>query len=185
MTATSFTFPIGNQIVNDGGSSLTVDGKAYQTFNGVVRPNNTTAYTAGDVIGDTGGSAIISLTSIGPSGGFILVQSVSLVFSDSSIPSGMGAFRIHLYNASPTAIADNAVFDLVSGDRDKYQGYIDLPTPVDLGSTLYSQTDYPGRLINLASASTSLFAKIETRAAYTPVASSTVTLRISTLEVGL
>jgi hypothetical protein len=137
------------------------------------------------VVGDTGGSAIISLAAAGPSGGFVLVQSVSLVFSDSTVPSGMAAFRIHLYSTSPTAIADNAAFDLLSGERDSYMGYVDLPAPLDFGSTLYTQTDYPGRLIKLATGSTGIFAEIETRGAYTPVSASTVSLRINTLEAGL
>jgi hypothetical protein len=171
--------------VSDNNSSLTVDGKAYRSITTITRPSNTTAYTAGDVVGDTGGSAIISLASAGPSAGFVLAQSISLVFSDSVVPAGMGAFRVHFYNASPTAIADNAAFDLVSGDRALYMGYVDLPAPQDLGSSLYTQTDYSGRLLKLGTASTTLFAEIETRGAYTPVSASTVTLRINTLEAGL
>jgi hypothetical protein len=185
MTATSFTIPLGTQIISDGGTPLTVDGKAYRSTVTITRPSNTTAYTAGDVVGATGGSAILTLSSIGPSGGFILIQSSVLIFSDSTVPSGMGAFRVHLYNATPTAIADNAPFDLVSGDRTKYMGYIDLSAPQDLGSTIYTQVDYPGRLIKLAADSTTLFAEIETRNAYTPVSASTVELRVSTLEAGL
>ena len=110
MTATNFTIPLGTQAVSDNNSSLTVDGKSYRTAVTITRPSNTTAYTAGDVVGDTSGSAIITLSSIGPSGGYVLIQSVSLVFSDASVPSGMGSFRLHFYSASPTAIADNAAF---------------------------------------------------------------------------
>jgi hypothetical protein len=185
MTATNFTIPLGTQIISDGGSTLTVDGKAYRTTATITRPSNTTAYTAGDVVGDTGGSAIISLTAAGPTAGFVLVQSISLVFSDIVVPSGMGAFRIHMYSASPTAMADNTPFDLTSSDRATYMGYIDLPAPQDLGSTIYTQTDYPGRLIKLAAASTTLFVEIETRNAYTPVSASTVSIRMNLLEAGL
>jgi hypothetical protein len=176
----------GNPIpCSDAGSSLTVDGKAYRAAATITRPSNTTAYTAGDVVGDTGGTAIITLPSIGPSGGFVLIQSLSLVLSDSTVPSRMGAFRVHLYSASPTAIADNAPFDLASGERASYLGFVDLAAPQDLGSTIYTQVDYPGRLVKLAAASTSLFAEIETRGAYTPVSASTVELRVNTLEAGL
>lgn len=176
----------GNPVpVSDGSSSLTVDGKAYRTTVSITRPSNTTAYTAGDVVGDTGGSAILTFTGAGPSGGFIILQSVSLVFSDSVVPSGMGAFRLHLYSATPTAIADNAAFDLVSGERANYMGYVDLPAPQDLGSSLYTQIDYPGRLVKLAAASTSVFAELETRGAYTPVSASTISVRINTMEAGL
>jgi hypothetical protein len=167
------------------GSPVTVDGKAYRVTTTITRPSNTTAYTAGDVVGSTNGSAILTLSGVGPSGGYVLVQSAALIFSDSTVPAGMGAFRVHVYNTSPTAIADNAPFDLVSGDRASYMGYVDLSAPQDLGSTIYTQVDYPGRLIKLAAASTSLFAEIETRGAYTPVSASTVELRVSTLEAGL
>ena len=162
-----------------------VAGKAYRTTATITRPSNTTAYTAGDVVGDTNGSAIISLSAAGPSAGFVIIQSVSLVFSDSAVPSGMGAFRLHLYSASPTAIADNAAFDLLSGDRATYMGFIDLSTPTDFGSSLYTQTDYVGRLIKLGTASTTLFAELETRGAYTPVSASTVGIRVNLLEAGL
>lgn len=181
--------PAGNDVSllrrSDGSYSSLVTGGAYRSTVTITRPSNTTAYTAGDVVGDTGGSAILTLSNIGPSGGYVLVQSMSLVFSDSSVPSGMGAFRVHLYSSSPTAIADNAAFDLVSGERASYMGYIDLPAPLGFGSTIYTQVDYPGRLIKLAAASTSIFAEIETRGAYTPASASTVELRVNTLEAGL
>jgi hypothetical protein len=171
--------------IGDAGSSLTVDGKAYRAAVTITRPSNTTAYTAGDVVGDTGGSAIITLPSIGPSGGYVLVQSVSLVFSDAAVISGMAAFRLHFYSASPTAIADNAAFDLASGDRGAYMGFVDIPAPQDMGSSLFTQADYSGRLIKLAAASTTLYAELETRGAYTPASASTIEVRVATLEAGL
>lgn len=173
------------KVDNVSGQSITVDGKAYRTTATITRPSNTTLYTAGDVVGDTGGSAIVTLSGAGPAGGYVLLQSLSLVFSDSVVPAGMAAFRVHFYSTSPTAIVDNAPFDLVSGDRSTYMGYVDLPTPQDFGSSLYTQTDYPGRLMKLATGSTALYAEIETRGGYTPVSASTVSLRINTLEGGL
>lgn len=183
MTATNFTIPLGTQIISDGNSSLTIDGKAYSTSSTITRPANTTAYTAGDVTGDAGGSAIVTLSNAGPDGGYIIIQSLSLVFSNSSVPSGMGSFRVHFYTDTPTSIADNASFDLTVSDRSVYAGYADLSVPLDFGSTIYTQTDYPGRLIKLAS--TTLYAQIQTLNAYTPVSGSTVQLRVKTLEAGL
>lgn len=170
---------------DEAGTSLTVDGKAYRSTVTITRPSNTTQYTAGDVVGDTNGSAIFTLSNIGPSGGFILVQSASLIFSDSTVPASMGSFRLHFYGSSPTPIADNAIFDLVAGERASYMGYIDFPTPSDFGSSLYTQVDYPGRLLKLAAASTSVFVELETKGAYTPVSASTIELRLNTLEAGL
>jgi hypothetical protein len=177
--------PLPVNISDSSGSSVTVDGRAYRAAVTITRPSNTTAYTAGDVIGDTGGSAVITLPNIGASGGYVLFQSVRLLIGSTSVPSGMGAFRLHLYTATPTAIADNAAFDLVSGEVANYAGYIDLPAPQDLGSTLFTQTDYCGTAVKLASASTSLFAELETRGGYTPASGTAYNLRVMTLEAGL
>ena len=167
------------------GGSITIDGNAYRSTTTITRPSNTTAYTAGDVVGNTSGSAIITLTDAGPAGGYVILQSVSLVFSDSAMPSGMGAFRLHLYSVSPSAIADNAVFDLASAERANYMGYVDIPAPQDFGSSLYTQVDYSGRLVKLAAASSTLYAELETRGAYTPVSASTIAVRMNLLEAGL
>jgi hypothetical protein len=175
----------GITVITASGQPLDVVSAGFRSTVTITRPSNTTAYTAGDVVGDTGGSAILTLSSIGPSGGYILLQSAALIFSDSSVPSGMASFRVHLYNASPTAIADNAAFDLVSGERANYMGFFDIPAPVDFGSTLYAQTDYIGRMVKMATSSTTLYAEIETKGAYTPVSASTIELRLSTLEAGL
>jgi hypothetical protein len=167
------------------GASITVDGKAYRSTAAFVRPSNTTAYTAGDVVGGTGGSAIHTLTTAGPSGGYVFIQSISMATYDTSVPAGMASFRVHFYNASPTAIADNAAFDLLTTDHGKYLGYVDLPTPQDFGSSIYTQVDYSGRLIKLATGSTSLFIEIETKGAFTPVSAVTFDLAIVTLEAGV
>ena len=185
-TSVTVTTASGTSLsVNDNTGSLTVDGKAYRSTVVFNRPSNTTAYTAGDVVGATGGSAIHTLTTAGPSGGYILIQSISMATHDTSVPAGMASFRIHFYNASPTAIADNAAFDLLTADHGKYLGYVDLPAPQDFGSSIYTQTDYPGRLVKLAASSTSLFIEIETKGAFTPVSAVTFDLAILTLEAGL
>ena len=171
--------------VADSNGSLTVDGKAYRSTVTFARPSNATPYTAGDVVGATGGSAIHTLATAGPSGGYVLIQSIAMVTHDTSVPAGMASFRIHFYNASPTAIADNAAFDLLTTDHGKYLGYVDLPAPQDFGSSIYTQTDYPGRLVKLAASSTSLFIEIETKGAFTPVSAVTFDLAILTLEAGL
>lgn len=165
-------------------------GRCFRAAVTITRPDNTTGYTAGDVIGiaDSGtpanaGSAIHALSSVGPAGGYILVQSVRLMIGNATPPAS--AFRLHLYTASPTAILDNAAFDLVSGEVGSYAGYIDLPAPQDFGSIAVSQADYPGTLIKLAAGSTSLFAELEARSAYTPASGTLYDLRVLTLEAGL
>ena len=101
----------------DGTYAAGIVSAGFRTTVTVTRPSNATAYTAGDVVGDTSGSAILTFSNMGPNSGYVLIQSAALIFSDSAVPSGMGSFRVHLYSASPTAIADNAAYDLVSADR--------------------------------------------------------------------
>lgn len=175
------------QPVSDASGSLTVDSKAYLASVDITRPANVTAYAAGDVIGiGSGDAAIITLSSIGPSAGFVLIQSIELVLGISAVPTGMTSFRLHFYDTKPTAAADNSAFDVASGDRAKYLGYIDMPAPVDLGSTCFTQVDYPGKLFKLAAASTSLFVELQTIGGFTPAANSEVySLRVKTLEAGL
>ena len=167
------------------GGGLAISGKAYRSAVTITRPSNTATYAAGDVVGDTGGSAIITLSNVGPSGGWVLVQSARLMIGRSAIASGMTGFRLHFYTASPTAIADSAAFNLVSGDVDDYAGYINLPTPQDFGSTIVAQSDYLGALIKLADDSTSLYAQLQTKSSFTPASATEYDLRVLTLEAGV
>ena len=176
----------------NGIDPLPVTSGAYKSSATVVRPSNTTDYAIGDVIGvaDSGtpanaGSAIIEFASIGPSGGYVLLRSVQLMVGLGDMPSGMAGFRLHFYTASPTAILDNAAFDLVSGDVVDYAGYVDLSVPEDMGSTLFTQADKPETLIKLAAGQTSLWAQLETRGAYTPASGTTYSLNVLALEAGL
>ncbi len=150
--------------------SVSVKSSAYNSAPTITRPANQTPYTAGDVVGGA-----ITFTSAGPSAGHVIVTSADLRIDVTAVPSGMTSFRLYLYDATPpSALADNAAWDLPSGDRSNFLGYIDFGTPVDLGSTLFVQTTNPGLQVKLASASTSLYGYLVTTAGYTPAANSEV-----------
>ena len=155
------------------------------------RPANTTAYTAGDVIGiaDAGtpanaGSAIHELTGAASSGAFVLVQSIQLLVNLSAVPSGMSGFRVHLYSSSPTAILDNAAYTFTSTDAPKWQATFDIEAPTVRGSMLRSSAEYQGGILKLDAASSSLFAILETSGAFTPASGTAYTLRVKLLEAG-
>ncbi|MFA5922321.1 MAG: hypothetical protein WC856_13680 [Methylococcaceae bacterium] len=146
----------------------------------VTRPADTTAYTAGDVIGDTGGSAIMTFANMGKAaGGEVMITSVELELDVAT--SAMAGTKLRLYNAAPTAIADNAAWDLVSGDRGKYLGQITLSTPTDEGSTLFCDNDGINKQITLASGS--LYAELQTVSAFTPASAIVKRITIHTIEV--
>jgi hypothetical protein len=122
----------------------TVQGIGYQASATDTRPNDTTAYAALDVVSTLAGS-VLTFAGIGPAGGGkVILDSYSLRIDAAASPAGMGNFRLHLYNAAPTAIADNSPFNLPAADRSKYLGFIETPTPLDLGDTLWSETEAMG-----------------------------------------
>jgi hypothetical protein len=168
-----------------------VIGEAYTSTVSFVRPSNTTAYTAGDVVGaaDTvtpanAGSAIHTFANIGSVGGAIQLTSADLTIANTSIPSGMTSFRLHLYMASPTAILDNAAFSAAAGDRTNYRGFIDFTVAAIGGGFLYATADYIGKALRLTSGSSSLFGVLVTNGGYTPASGTAYQLILRSVELG-
>lgn len=153
-------------------------GVAYSAPLTITRPANQTPYTALDVVGGA-----LTFPSMGPSAGRIMLTSTQLELDIAAIPTGMTSFFLALYNITPpSALADNAPWDLPSGDRASFLGIVQLGTPVDLGSTCYIETNIVNKQIKLAG--TSLFGYLVTAGAFTPAANSEV--YVSTLHsVGL
>lgn len=179
-----------------GSSELTVNGAtaqvpwtissglAYSTSASKTRPNDTNAYTASDVIAESASAGTVwTFSSAGPSGGKAMITAVTLEIDVAAVPSGMSSFRLHLYNASPTAINDNAAYDLAAGDRTKYLGYITIPAPVDLGATLWAQDPTIRQQVKFASSSTTLYGIVETVGAYTPTAQAVHTIGLQVVKL--
>ena len=140
--------------------------ESYVSSPTVTRPNNTTAYTAGQIVG----GVITFQNAAQGGGGNIFVNFVSLLWNLAAVPSGMTSFRLHLYSSSPpSAYADGTTWDIPSGDRASYLGYIDLGTPVDIGSTLFIQTVGSNLTMQQIAAITSyLYGYMVTNGGYTP-----------------
>lgn len=150
---------------------------AYKSQVTITRPANTTAYTAGDVVG--GKIEFAGLK------GFpdILITAADLAIDVSAIPAGMTSFRLHLYDVTPPSdLADNAAWDLPSGDRASYLGYVDLGSPADVGSTLFAQVDQVNK--HLGPGSTGVWGYLVTNGAFTPAGNSEV-YRARLYAVGL
>jgi hypothetical protein len=134
----------------------------------VTRPDNTTAYADLDVLGTDPGT-VIEFPNIAPvGGGPIVLLYASLRVDVDTAPAGLGQTRLHLYSSAPAAIADNAAFNLPSGDRAKYLGYLTLGAPADLGDTLFVEDDFLRKQV--IATSSSLYAIAQTIAAFTPAA---------------
>jgi hypothetical protein len=102
-----------------------------------------------------------------------MLTSSQLELDIAAIPVGMTSFFVALYSVTPpSALADNAAWDLPSGDRASFLGIVQLGTPVDLGSTLYVEQNIINKQIKLAG--TSAFGYLVTATGYTPAANSEV-----------
>lgn len=139
----------------------------------ITRPANATPYTAGDVLGAT--AAAITLPTIGPAGGGeVLITSAALEIDVAAVPTGMSSFTLYLYNVTPpSALADNAAWDLPAGDRTAFIGQFSLGTPVDLGSTLRVQIDSLNLQVTVPSGG-SLWAYLSPSVGFTPAGNSEV-----------
>jgi hypothetical protein len=147
------------------------------------RPNDTTAYAANDVIGVTGGNAGIHSFAIGSSAAEKLMLISALLRIDlAAVPAGMAGFRLHMFNDTPDAVADNAAFVLSSaGDRGKYLGYLDFALPTVNGATLLSQT--AGINLQLpALVATTLYGQLQTLGGYTPAAQTTFSIQLNAIK---
>ncbi|PAQ00910.1 hypothetical protein LRP31_25475 [Mesorhizobium mediterraneum] len=146
----------------------------------ITRPADTTAYTAGDVVGPT--VAALEFPQIGAAGRDAMITSAEFAWHVTAVPSGATSFRLHLYDVTPpSALADNAVWDLPAGDRASYLGYIDLGTPVDVGATLFVQSVQINKQVKLAGSS--LFGYLVTVGAYTPASASVMKITLRTVAL--
>jgi hypothetical protein len=157
------------QIGNDSGS--------------FTRPNDTTAYASGDLVANstTAGSVVpltIALTS-GSVIGNVRITRVRLSKSGTS-PTNAN-FRVHIYTSLPTvANGDNAAWST--------SGALSYAGPIDVTSMLAFSDGCQG--VGAATAGSemllrfsggNLYALLEAKAAYTPVANEVFTLTIEEL----
>lgn len=163
-----------------------VAGTGYTSVVSVTRTNDTNAYTGGDVIGTgTGASgAVLEFTSISAgTNAHIIITDADLRIDVTAVPSGMTSFRLHLYTATMgSALGDNAVWDLPSGDRASYLGYIDLGTPVAVGvvvHTLFVQVSGVNKKVKTATSS--LFGYLVSNGGYTPAAQVVKSIRLNAI----
>jgi hypothetical protein len=166
--------PTTNTVVDNTVALIGADGSV-ASFGGFVSsatftPAISPGYSAGDIME---GAKAFSL--IGPStGGAILITNTRLRVDASAVQSGETSYTIHLYTVTPpSALADNAAWDLPSGDRASYVGSIALGTVVDVGSTLFvEQTGLTKQIV--VPAGGSLFGYLVTNGAFTATAAARV-----------
>lgn len=152
-----------------------------QASDTITRGNVADPYAAGDVVSTVAGE-VMEFASVGTANQMVAVLGARMLIAlDAAVTAGVVGFRLHLYNGVPTAIADNAAFNLPGGDRAKYLGYITLSTPIRLGDTQWGQDDNINFTCKLAG--TSLYGILQTIGAYTPTVNAVKTIYINVAPV--
>lgn len=171
--------------MSDYWGGTVANGNAFRSVKTFSRPADTTAYAAGDVIGASGASgATLQLPLVGPVGGVALISACRLRMSGTALPSGIGAFRLHLFSASPASAADNAAFVTTAGEMPSYIDYIDIPAPELIGGNFIARTvSYVGIPFQLVSSS--LWAELVTVNAFTPVSAASFEVHLVGVGLGL
>ena len=133
-----------------------------------IRPANTTAYAAKDVVGPAV-TAVLTFTNIAREvGGGGYLTKARLLTSQSA---NAARYRLHLYHTAPTAIADNAPFTLLWANRANRLGSIDFAAAgtEGSGSDAANCLNTEIRLAFVCAASNrSLYGLLETLDAFTP-----------------
>lgn len=149
----------------------------------VTRPSDTTAYAANDVLGPTGGGTSgldFNLAAVSASN--IMITGVALERDVAALISGETSYNLYLYNVTPpSALADNTAFDLPSGDRASFLGKINIPAPVDEGSTLYVETNGINKQVKLSG--THIFGYLVTVGAYTPASATVLKITLNAVQL--
>ena len=140
----------------------------------VTRPSDTTPYTAGDVVGPTGGGE--GLLTFASAARFVTfpgkIIGANLTKNGTSITNA--SFRLWLFESDPAGAfaADNLAFSMAFTDRGIFIGHITF-TPGIVGGTTVAYEGTLGKTLGLpfiAGASvTSIFGVLEVTGAYTPI----------------
>ncbi len=128
-----------------------------------------TSHTASDA---NGAAATFALGAVSASN--IMINSASLLIN--SATAEVTSWRLYLYNVTPpSAYADDAAWDIASGDQASFLGYVDLGTALDLGSSQWVEVSGIAKQVKLAG--TGLFGYLVNGTTLTPAAvAHTVTL---------
>lgn len=147
------------------------------------RPADATAYAIGDIMSNSTTQAdVLPLTFTkvhSQKGGTGVIRALQIV---TEMPTVLGAMRLHLYNAPPAGIADNAPNTLLYADISKRIGIIDIAalTTGGTGSTGSIAYVEAYRQFTCVDGSTTIYGVLEARAAITPVASKKISITLFT-----
>ena len=152
------------RVINPAGQAVEFKSVAYKSVTFITRPNDSVSYSSGDVISNsTASPTALTFSGMGPVQGHVVIDTVEMYCNSNAVPSGNAPFRLHLYSTEPTAINDNAPYNLVSGDLNSYQGYTEISGFQDLGDTIFALASNIKHHVVMASGETNVYGILEIR----------------------
>jgi hypothetical protein len=148
----------------------------------ITRPDNTTAYAAGDVVGTSPATNIEFENILQTAGEHYYITDAKIEVILSAVPANMSTFTLHLYSSAPTSITDNNAWTLLAADGAKYLGSIVFTVPADLGTTLIRWETNINIKRKLASESTSIYGQLVTNGNYTPTSEQIIKLQLEAIS---
>lgn len=144
-----------------------------------VRPADTTAYAANDVVGTNPATNRTFLNAARIAGGSGYITNVRLTKSSATVTNAF--FRLWLYAVAPTAIADNAQMTLLWANRANRFGYIDLActtegTGSDSAMALVTNINLK---FDCAEGDRNIYGVLEAKQAYTPASGETFFIELT------
>lgn len=171
-----------NKVVTTTGSTTTATlvNQGKQASDTITLDAGVAAHSALDVISTAAGE-VLEFASLGSANDLICILGARLKYNGSAVPTASAGYRLHLYNAAPTAIADNAAFNVPAADLAKYIGYIPLSVLVDLGDNCASADNNINFTAKLAG--TGLFGILQCVAGETPAANCVFTIILNSVAL--
>jgi len=136
----------------------------------LTRPANTTVYTAGDAVTDTGG-AIRTFTNIASANGKgARIDNAVMIYQ--TLIAAPGYFELWLLDTTCTPTTDNAAFAPDDGESATVVAIIPFNLISNAAANMVYQSDGVPRTVKCAAGTTSLFGLVKTPNGYTPAANS-------------
>lgn len=166
------------KINSDGAALVTLSGSnTRQTVSDTILIGTGAAHSAGDVVSTDAGEILQFDTGLtAGSSGIILSSLVTL--NQNAVFSGGAGYYLYLYSASPTAIADNAAYNLPATDLAKYIGRITISTLIDLGDICAANDISHNFDFTLGSTDTKLYGILSCIGAETTIDAKTLTINL-------
>jgi len=144
----------------------------------LTRPANTTAYTAGDVIGESSsGSSVITLSGAGRAKGYGgYIQAVN--FTSSATPGTMPDIELWVFDAALATVADNAAFAPTDAEMLNHIATIPLTPADNFAGTVNSVWHVDSLAVPYRCVDTTAYAYIVIRDAYTPASAEVFDVKV-------